>query len=181
MRGRKPKTAGQHLAEGDPSHFGRKKLLERQAAEPKPVRGLPPCPSHLKGMARKAWLFLAPQIELMEQDYKPDALMLEGACVNYARAVQADQIVDREGLTVEESRIDDETGEKTVLRVKTRPEVHISNQAWLRVRAFCSEFGISPVSRTRLAMEKGASHEAENIAEILSRPRTPRVPPPVVQ
>jgi phage terminase small subunit len=38
------------------------------------------------------------------------------------------------------------------------------------LRAFCSEFGLSPVSRTRLAIDKPADDEDE-LLEILSQPR----------
>jgi phage terminase small subunit len=38
------------------------------------------------------------------------------------------------------------------------------------LKAFCSEFGLSPVSRTRLAIEKPAAGE-DDLLEILSQPR----------
>jgi P27 family predicted phage terminase small subunit len=111
----------------------------------------------------------------MGLDKRPDAQMLEGACVNYARAVKADLLVEVDGLTVEESSIGD-NGERTVLKIKAHPAVAISNAAWRQVRAFCGEFGLSPVSRARLAIERDT--KTEDLAEILSRPRAPR---PVVQ
>ena len=109
----------------------------------------------------------------MNLDRRPDAMMLEGACVNYARAVEADLVVVREGITVEESVLDNESGERIVLKVKKHPAVEVSNQAWRQVRAFCSEFGLSPVSRTRLSIEKHESAGAD-LMELLSRPRAPR-------
>lgn len=112
------------------------------------------------------------ELREMKLDRRPDAMMLEGACVNYARAVQADLILLREGLMVEESTIDQESGEKVVLRTKYHPAVTVSNAAWRQVRAFCSEFGLSPVSRTRLAIER--EEPAEDLMEILSKPRPPR-------
>jgi len=180
MRGRKPKPTKQQIAEGDPRQRGKHKLLEKLAKEPKPLRGFPRCPSHLKGLARKAWKFLTEQIEAMEQDHRPDAIMLEGACVNYARAVEADSILQREGLTITEQYVDKE--DRVIpLKIRNRPEIAISNAAWRQVRAFCTEFGLSPASRTRLSIEPSAEDDAEKIAEILSRPRKPRVPPPVIQ
>ena len=116
----------------------------------------------------------------MEQDHRPDAIMLEGACVNYARAVEADSILNQEGLTITEQYVDKE--ERVIpLKIRNRPEIAISNAAWRQVRAFCAEFGLSPASRTRLSIEPSAEDDAEKIAEILSRPRKPRVPPPVIQ
>jgi phage terminase small subunit len=79
MRGRKPKSAASQIAEGDPAKRGKHKLEARLESESKAVRGLPACPQHLKGTARKAWRFWAAELEGMNLDCRPDALMLEGA------------------------------------------------------------------------------------------------------
>ena len=63
MRGRKPKTASRQIAEGDPSKRGLHQLEARLEAEPKPARGLPPCPEHIKGLASKAWHFWVEVLE----------------------------------------------------------------------------------------------------------------------
>jgi P27 family predicted phage terminase small subunit len=106
----------------------------------------------------------------MGLNHRPDAMMLEGACTNYARAVEADLLVVREGIMVNESIIDDESGEIIVLKRKYHPGITVSNSAWRQVRAFCSEFGLSPVSRTRLTIEKPKTPE-EELGALLSRPR----------
>lgn len=166
MKGRKPKPIGQQIAEGDPAKRGKNKLKEALADVPTPQRGYPPCPDHLSPLARKTWEFLTVQIEIMNQDHQPDALMLEGACVNYARAVKADQAVERDGITIEESTIDKETGERILLRMKANPAASISDKAWKLVRAFCSEFGLSPSSLTRLKIEKPDDSDGD-LAELL--------------
>src|SRR4051812_27853685 len=109
MRGRKPKPTATQIAEGDTRKRGVGKLKAKLASEPKPARGLTECPSHLTGRARAAWTFWAEELESMKQSFRPDGMMLEGACVNYARAVQADLIVDRDGPIVEKSTIDKES------------------------------------------------------------------------
>jgi len=111
----------------------------------------------------------------MNLDCRPDAQMLEGACVNYSRAVEADLQVASQGLTVEESTIDKESGEKILLRIKAHPAIAISNQAWRLLHRFCSEFGLSPVSRTRLTIEK-RDDGALDLAALLSQPREQRPP-----
>jgi P27 family predicted phage terminase small subunit len=70
--------------------------------------------------------------------------------------------VRRKGLTVKSGDI-----------VKTNPAIHVSNQAWRLVRAFGSEFGLSPVSRTRLTIEKPDAGD-QDLMKILSQPREPR-------
>ncbi|MGH9522720.1 MAG: phage terminase small subunit P27 family [Terriglobales bacterium] len=172
MRGRKPKPTSRQIAEGDPRKKGKGKLRERLASEPNATRGLPPCPRHLRGRGRAAWKFWSAELADMQLDNRPDAMMLEGACVNYARAVAADLIVEREGMIVTESYVNDE-GEIIPLKQKYHPAITVSNSAWRQVRAFCSEFGLSPVSRTRLSIEKREKPE-DDLATLLSQPRQPR-------
>jgi len=74
MRGTKPKSTAQRIAEGDPGKVGKGKLQEKLAAEPKASAGLPECPSHLKGRARGAWGFWAEELVVMNLDRKPDAM-----------------------------------------------------------------------------------------------------------
>lgn len=170
MKGRKPKPTARQIAEGDPRKKGVHKLDEKLAAEPKASRGLPDCPRHLKGRARAAWNSWREELEAMKLDARCDAVMLEGACVAYARAVEADLMVTKWGITVEETLLDYDEGELTVLTVKTNPALGISNAAWRQVRAFCSDFGLSPVSRTRLTVEKKDPDEVD-LAKLLSMPR----------
>lgn len=98
--------------------------------------------------------------------------MLEGACLNYSRAVQADLLVAAAGLLLEEP-ITDSEGDVVGTKYKANPAISISSNAWRNVRAFCSEFGLSPVSRTRLTIEK--KDDAENeLLDLLSKPRAQR-------
>jgi len=179
MRGRKPKPVAQQIAEGDPRKHGVKKLAERLDAEPRPTKGLPECPRHLKGRARFAWNFWVEELAAMNLDRRPDAMMLEGACVNYARAVKADLILDREGLMFEEWTVA-ESGEKVLTGLKNHPANRLSNMCWRQVRSFCSEFGLSPVSRTRLTLEKKDAG-VDDLMAILSRPRDAKPKPETVQ
>lgn len=176
MKGRKPKPWQTQINEGDPRKRGVRKLQERLAQEPRAESGYPGCPDHLTGLARDAWEFLVDQITIMGIDKRPDALMLEGAAVNYARAVQADEQITREGITVQETSIA-EDGEVVVLKTKANPAVAVSNAAWRQLRAFASEFGLSPVSRTRLSLER-RDDGTQDLAKLLSQSRPPRDPNP---
>jgi P27 family predicted phage terminase small subunit len=166
MRGRKPKPLGMRLAEGDARKVGVRKLKAQIAAEPKASRGLER-PSHMKGIAAATWAFWSEELESMNLDCRPDAPMLEGACVAYARAIAADELVERDGLII------DQISNKGEVRAVTNPAISISNAAWKNVKAFCSEFGLSPASRTRLTLEKRDETQQE-LMELLSSPRKPR-------
>ena len=111
MRGRKPKPAARQISEGDPRKLGKRKLQAKLEAEPQATRGLPACPRHLRGRARAAWKFWAEELGQMNLDRRPDAMMLEGACVNYEAAVRAYEQVQKLGDVTEEPIMSRETGE----------------------------------------------------------------------
>jgi P27 family predicted phage terminase small subunit len=176
VRGRKRKPTARAIAEGDPSKRGVHKLDQRLQAEPAATKGLPFCPRHLNGAARKMWRFWREELEAMDLDRRPDVAMLEGACVAYARAVDADAILHRDGLVVTEYGINEE-GQEFPLRIKKHPAVEISRGAWILVRSFCSEFGLSPVARTRLAIGKEGAGD-DDFMQLLRQPRGEKKPEP---
>ena len=180
MRGRKPKPTSLQISEGDPSKHGANKLRERLAAEPKAARGLPPCPKHLAERARRVWRFWAAELEAMSLDRRPDAQMLEGACVAYEAAIKSYETIEQQGSVIARKALDPVTGKLVVVDVKPHPAVAQRNAAWLLVRAFCSEFGLSPASRTRLSVdnpEHNAQRARAEMMAILQTPRRPREEP----
>jgi P27 family predicted phage terminase small subunit len=182
MTGRPPKPTEQQIAEGDPRKHGVHKLEQRLETEPNAARGLPKCPAHLKGRARRAWNFWSEELVFMNLDCRPDAHMLEGACVAYEAAVDSYETIQKQGRLVAKRILDPETNKLMVVNVKPHPSVAQGNAAWTLMKAFCSEFGLSPVSRTRLTIEKPAANDAD-LMEILSRPRErkPQNPTEVIQ
>lgn len=172
MPGRKPKPTSRQIASGDPSKIGKEKLKQRLLAEPNAASGLPECPRHLKGRARTAWEFWAHELAVMDLNRRPDGMMLEGACVAYQQAVQADLRIAKDGPVVKEPHFVKNVG--LCERLKKHPAVAVSRSAWAQVKAFATEFGLSPVSRTRLAIEGSADKTASDLATLLSTPRPPR-------
>jgi P27 family predicted phage terminase small subunit len=170
MRGRKPKPTTEMIAAGDPNKIGARKLQAKLNAEPAATRGLPACPDHLHRLARQAWNFWAVELEEMDLDARPDAMMLEGACVGYERAVLADRMIQRHGL-IREVYCLDKRRKRVLLRSGPHPAIRISAVAWAQVRSFCSEFGLSPASRARLSVEK-PNEAGDELVKILSRPRS---------
>jgi Phage terminase, small subunit len=76
----------------------------------------------------------------MELDSAPDDAMLEGACVNYAKAVEADAEILARGVTVEEPIMDSE-GKQVGVKIRRNPADVVSNRAWSLVKSFCSGSG----------------------------------------
>ncbi len=176
MRGRKPKPTARQIAEGDPRKRGKRKLDEALDLEPKAARGLPDCPRHLKGRARAAWNFWREELEAMKLDSRPDAMMLQAACIAYADAMEAHLQIERLGAVVEEPIQLKETGEIVGFKLKKNPWVEVKNRALMLMGRFCTEFGLSPVSRTRLKVEKD-DEAGEDLIALLSKPREPRKSP----
>lgn len=106
-----------------------------------------PCPKHLKGEARKLWKKLVPQLaskNLAAEVYRP---ALEGLCRNYARALQAEAILDSQGLTMSFQKSEDGT-----VYEQQRPEVSIAQKSWQAVKAFAAEFGLTPAAVSKIQM-----------------------------
>jgi P27 family predicted phage terminase small subunit len=180
MPGRKKKPIARQMAEGDPSKRGPRKLEQMLEAEPAATRGLGTCPGYLQGRAREAWLFWARELENMDLDRRPDGPMLEGACVAYDAAIESYETIKKQGRFIPKKKLDPETNTLVIIDVKPHPAVRQGNQAWALMKAFCSEFGLSPVSRMRLVVDKGDDEEQDLMA-LLSRPRPPRRHPVSVQ
>lgn len=171
MRGRKPKPLQRQFAEGDTRHIGARKLNERLAALPKAMRGLGDPPPHLSELAKQQWAIWREDLEIMQQDFRADAVILEGACVSYARAIEADEIL-KDGCEVEEPFVDKVTGAIGHV-LKKHPAVAVSNVSWRRAKAFCAELGLSLISRQRLSIES-VTHGGSNLMELLLKPRPPK-------
>jgi P27 family predicted phage terminase small subunit len=177
--GHNRKPAARQIAEGDPAKRGVHRLETMLEAEPKAQRGLPKCPKHLKGRAREQWRFWVRELEIMNIDRRPDAAMLEGACVAYDAAVRAYETLEQQGPLIAKKVIEPATGKLVVVDVKTHPAVRQRNQAWALVRSFCSEFGLSPVSRARLAVEKSEDTTDADLMALLTQPREKRTVRPI--
>jgi len=174
MKGRKPKPIQRQMVEGDPAKRGVNTLDRKIAALPKAQRGIPDPPRHLQGLAREQWGIWKRDLELMQMDYSADAVMLEGACINYARAIEADETL-KDGCQVEEPITDSLTGNQIGVKLKNHPAVAVSNTCWRNVHMFCSELGLSLVARQRLSVEAGdTTNESDELMKLLSAPRPER-------
>ena len=170
MRGRKPKPAARQIAEGDPSKRGVHKLDAKLEAEPKATRGLPACPDHLKGVARKAWRFWADELAGMSLDCRPDAMMLEACCVGYQTYVEMYELIEQQGKLVAKKERNPLTGQLEVVDVRPHPGLAVRDRSLMQMKAFCSEFGLSPVSRARLFVERREA-DGDDLMALLMQPR----------
>ena len=170
MQGRKRKPLERQIAEGDPRQRGKHALEAKLARVPRPTRGLLECPRHLKGRARKAWLFWATELEDMQLDARCDALMLEAACMNYQTAVKAHLKIEKQGEVIEDPIVSRDTGQVLAYRLKKNPWIAVRGDAQRLLLAFASEFGVSPAARTRLNVSAPAHESDEDVQATLYGP-----------
>lgn len=145
MAGRRPKpTALKELA-GNP---GKRPLNQR---EPKPRKrpGMP-VPRHLREEARREWRRLRPELEAAGLLTAVDGDALAVYCETYATWVEATAAVQKEGMVV--------LTEKGF--PVQNPHLAIANQAAKMMRAMLIEFGMTPASRSRVAIEGAGEVDA---------------------
>lgn len=121
-------------------------------------------PAHLRPRAKRLWKALVEQLDALGLMTKVDGAALEGCCMAYDRAVEADKVIARKGL------IFDVVKDGVVVMSYQRPEIAISQNAWKQYRAFCSDFGLTPASRGKLALPAPEA-SADPLEAALAAPR----------
>lgn len=132
--GRPPKPTALKIVQGNP---GKRAL---NTSEPQPRRETPTCPAWLSVEAKREWRKMTPELERLGLLTVIDGAALAGYCQAYARWKQAEALLDREGLV-----ITTQSGYS-----QPHPAVAIAQKSLALVRAFCSEFGLTPAARSSL-------------------------------
>lgn len=141
--GRKPRPTALRRRNGNPGKRG------HNPAEPGAPDALPRCPDHLSAAAKKEWRRLATPLHRMGVLTVTDRAALAAYCQCWARWVEAE-------LRLAE----------TPLLLKT-PSGYVQQSPWLSVSnkqrdlmgRYMAELGLTPASRTRVAMNQGAGSE----------------------
>jgi P27 family predicted phage terminase small subunit len=142
IKGRKPKPTKLHILDGNPSKLD---LDEKIKHEPKPIPIAPECPKWLKPLAKKIWKKFYPELENLGLLTIIDEMAFAGLCQNYAIYIETERFLKKNGRTYKTRRG----------KIKTRPEVYISNNALNFVKSFATEFGLTPSSRGRIILPSG--------------------------
>lgn len=143
MASPKPKPTKLKILEGNP---GKRPLNEN---EPIPQSIAPECPDWLLAEAKKEWKRLAPELEKLGLFTGIDRVAFECYCQSYAKWKKAEIFLKKHGMTIKIPQ-KDEFGKVVSIQVKKFPEVSIANECLKQIRAFASEFGLTPSSRGRI-------------------------------
>lgn len=152
--GNPAKPAALKILEGN---RGRREIKE--GPKFKPVT--PECPKWLSREARKEWQRLAPELERLGMLTEADKGDFAAYCQAYARWMQAEQAVDRYGLTFETRHIEMAEDGNTFERISIRPrpevlQAHRERMSMMRLGAL---FGFSPSDRGRMALNQTSDDE----------------------
>ena len=151
IRGRKPKPTAMKVLEGNP---GKRPLNEH---EPTPPKGTLRCPTWLEAEAKKEWRRLAPSLEAMGVLTSVDITAFSGYCQAYARWKEAEEFISQHGSIFQ-------TPSGYVQQV---PQVSIAQQNLKIMQSFCSEFGLTPATRSRIIANSGEGTDESDPMEKL--------------
>lgn len=143
MRGRKPKPTALKLIEGNP---GKRSITGR---EPKPPSSVPTCPSHLSASAKAEWKRLARTLNEIGLLTQIDRGVLAAHCQAHGRWVVAEP-----RLAETPPILKTPAG-----NVQISPWITTSNKQVELMTRLMGELGLSPTSRSRLAVQVGAEAE----------------------
>lgn len=151
--GRKPKSAEQRRAEGNPG--------KRPLPEPVIVAGRPDAmamPEHLPPAAAEAWDEIVPTLGRLGILDGVDKPALEAMCTQYARARQAGKVVAAQGHLARGS----------AGQIREHPSLGTERAAHAMFLRFAEHYALTPVSRVRLGLaELHRRSLAEEMAEAL--------------
>jgi P27 family predicted phage terminase small subunit len=122
--------------------------------EPLPELASPNAPTWLHREAKREWRRIVPELEALGLLTNLDRSALAGYCQSYARWYEAEVAIRRDGMIMTTA-----TGYQ-----QQTPAVGIARQALSDMRAFASEFGLSPAARTRISVKpaEGAKDATED-------------------
>jgi P27 family predicted phage terminase small subunit len=145
MRGRKPTPTHLKLLQGDPGKRG------FNPAEPNPERCAPTCPSHLCPPAKAEWKRLAAQLAQLRILTELDRAALAAYCQAYGRWVEAERKLCETPMLLKLP-----SG-----YVQQNPWLTIANKQMELMHKYLSEFGLSPVSRSRVTLTGSGTNKSK--------------------
>jgi P27 family predicted phage terminase small subunit len=139
MRGRKPTPTHLKLLRGNP---GKRPL---NPCEPRVAKKTPTCPAHLCPPAKAEWKRLAAQLAVLSVLTELDRAALAAYCQAYGRWVEAERKLHETPMLIKLP-----SG-----FVQQNPWLTIANKQLELMHKFLTEFGLSPVSRSRVSIGPG--------------------------
>lgn len=143
-----PKTPSHlQLVRGNPS----KRPINKK--EPKPPSGVPPTPKYFDKRGKYWFKRMGEELNALGVMSTLDAKALEMLVEAYVEYRQHCETLDEEGYTY---NVMSSMGDKLK---KAHPAAAMKADAWKRIRAMLSEFGMTPASRAKVTMNTPAEED----------------------
>lgn len=158
MAGRHKKPINAHVAGGNKSQLSKAEIKRQQEAENaiKPASDNIIRPTWLDPIGRKMWMAVMDELMAVDLVTNVDVYALALACDAYSKYVKAAKDIKKEGLVVEYKN------SIGAVNKVPNPNVAISQKYATQFKSFCSEFGLSPAARARLARPKDDIEDDED-------------------
>ena len=136
MTGPPPKPTALKILQGNPG----KRALNKN--EPKPKQKIPVCPAHLCKIGKAEWRRITRQLATLKLVTEIDRAALSAYCTAWAKYVETSLAISKTGYLVK--------SKNKIFYVN--PLVAVQNKAMEQMKAFLVEFGMTPASRSRIAL-----------------------------
>ncbi len=127
--------------------------------EPKPPKGVPPVPKHFDKQGKYWFKRMAEELDAIGVISQLDGRALELLVEAYTEYRHHCDTLEVEGYTY---RTETQTGD---VMIKAHPAAIMKADAWKRLRAMLSEFGMTPASRSKVSTKTPG--EVDLIAEFM--------------
>jgi P27 family predicted phage terminase small subunit len=154
-RGPNPKPTELKVLEGT----FRPDRAAKNPIKPEIPSSVPEPSSWLDSTAKKEWRRLAPTLHRLGLLSTSDMAAFESYCEAYSGFVQCVKAIKKHGMTHEHTNKNGSTN------IVARPEVGMKQKYMQIIRAFCSEFGLSPSARVRMEMPHPGDDGKKNAKE----------------
>ncbi len=126
--------------------------------EPKPVPKAPAIPAFIDSIAKAEWKRLGPQLEALGVLTKIDGVAFATLCQLVSRFIAIEAKITPDTLLVDKIVVT-KKGE-VFTEKKPTPLVNMSLQTAQQIRAFCSEFGVTPAGATKIIVPRAQTKDS---------------------
>ncbi|NRF91543.1 phage terminase small subunit P27 family [Paenibacillus frigoriresistens] len=158
MAGRPKQPAAAHVANGNKSMLSKAEIEARQVAEDaiKPASDNVVCPTWLDAVGKKMWHSIMDELSAVDLITNVDVYALALACDAYSKYVKSSKDIKKDGLVLEHKNA------IGAVNKVANPSVAIAQKYATQFKSYCSEFGLSPAARARLARPKDDDEDDED-------------------
>ena len=149
MAGRPPKPIDVVVLDGK-KHLTKAEIEARRALENKykPNMDKVRCPTWLDAEAKKHWTLLSAELQEFDLLTNVDVGALAICCDAFSKFIKANNEIEKHGMLVTYAN---KGGNKNIV---PNPYVALSNKYSDVYKRFCTEFGLTPAARLKLAAPK---------------------------